>query len=155
LDRRAFGESYDDVRTELRRIAEMVPIIYKYDAKWCNDEVSVFLMLLNDAGELVDRSKLQGIELYGDSNLVVYPVLWEWVLARKLKRLQMEGQVQRAEVWSDCAANTMLLYNREGGRLSRDILKQFDHTEREPPVFDDTIAALVRWVLHYHLVQAF
>lgn len=115
----------------------------------------MFLLLLNDPESLFERSKQQGVLLYRDNNLRIYAVLWEWVLVRKLKRLQMEGQVQRKEDWNDCVAVTKLLYDRNGCGLQREILTSFDDTEREPPVFEATVASLRRLVMHFYHVDPF
>ena len=141
-----YGDCYDAIRRELKRIIAWVANQLSYDIEWCNDQVRLFTNLLNQPEDLFNRSVQQGILLYGDHNLVIHAVLWEWVLVRKLKRLQMEGQPQREQDWSDCLAVTKILCDREtitkGTRLSQQILTEFDHTQREPPVYEPTITAL-------------
>lgn len=127
----------------------------RYDIKWANDDVRMFLTLLNDPASLFQRSKQQNVLLYSDENLRIYAVLWEWVLVRKLKRLQMEGQVQRREDWNDCVVVTKLLYDKNGGGLEREMLTSFDDTDREPPVLETTIANLRRLVAHLYKVDPF
>ena len=155
LDDRALGSALETVRTELRRLISAVGDELHYDANWANDEVRMFLTLLKEPNELFRRSKQQGVKLYQDSNIIIYAALWEWVLVRKLKRLQMEGQVQRREDWNDCVAITKLLYDKSGQRLSLDMLKQFDHTEREPPVLAKTITDLRRVMVQLQKVDPF
>lgn len=103
---------YEQARKEMRQITEAVANQLRYDNKWANDDVRLFLTLLNNPETLFNQSNWQGVVLYRDGNLTIYAVLWEWVLVRKLKRLQMEGQVQRPEDWKDCIAITRL---RGGG----------------------------------------
>lgn len=78
----------------------------RYDISWANDEVRVILTL-NDTEGLFDRSKTE--ILSKDENMVIYAVLWEWGLIRKMKRLQMEGQPQRRDDLSDVVSITNLL----------------------------------------------
>lgn len=115
-----------------------------------NDSVTWFLTLLDKpkADELFERSKSQGVVLYSDGNLTVYAVLWEWVLMRKMKWLQMEGQLQRRVDWLDVMSITKLLLDREGGPLDVGILREFDHPDKEPPVLQKTIDDVQRLVQH-------
>ncbi|KAF2718143.1 hypothetical protein K431DRAFT_315143 [Polychaeton citri CBS 116435] len=142
LNEMSFGEYYQVVRFELQQQIAQVGATLHYDRKWCNDEVSLFLTLLENPAELFNRSKAQNIRLYEDENLIVYAVLWEWVLARKLKRLQMEGQTPRVEDWNDCITIAWQLCMQNNGPVDRAVLKQFDHPVKEPPVFEETLAKL-------------
>lgn len=155
LSPRLLGREYETVRRELKRIIETVAGQLRYDIAWANDEVRVFLTLLNNPEELFDRSKSQGVILYDDENIVIYAVLWEWGLVRKMKRLQMEGQPQRSEDWNDVVSITNLLYNDNGGPLDVQILRQFDHTQREPPVMPQTIENLRRLSVRFHRREPF
>lgn len=150
MNQKAYGERFPEVRSEMNKLVSSVANKLHYDEKWCNDEVSVFLTLLDDPVAFFDRSRSQDTVLYRDDNLVVYAVLWEWLLARKLKRLQMEDQRPRQVDWNDSVTIAMLLYKKYG-RMSKDILKDFDHPEKEPPVLDKTISQLRRLTGHlYH-----
>jgi hypothetical protein len=122
-----------------------------------NDSVTWFLTLLDKpkAVELFERSKSQGVVLYSDSNLTVHAVLWEWVLMRKMKRLQTEGQPQRRVDWLDAMSITKILLDRDGGPLDVGILRQFDNPEKEPPVFQKTIDDVQRLVRHLYSRTAF
>ena len=117
-----FGQFYEHVRTELQRLIDTTAERLGYDRTWANDEVRQFLALLNDPGDLFDQSKRQNVVLYRDANIVVYAVKWEWVLSRKMKRLQMVGQRPRREDWQDCISIAKLLYDTYGGTLSPRIL---------------------------------
>ncbi|KAK4551405.1 hypothetical protein LTR86_011191 [Recurvomyces mirabilis] len=140
----AFGHRLETVRQELSRIITATAHRLRYVQDWANDNVRYFLPLLNNPSDLFERSKLQNVVLYRDHNLIIYAVLWEWVLIRKLKRLQMEGQPQRREDWNDCISICMRLNRQRPGILQLPMLRQFDHTGREPPVLDTTIASLGR-----------
>jgi hypothetical protein len=155
LNAQSYGDRYETVRSHLKSLIQQVAQRLEYDEGWANDEVRLFLTLLNDPDGLFQRSKQQGLLLYSDDNLRIYAVLWEWVLVRKLKRLQMEGQPQRKEDWNDSVAITKVLYDRNGGTLQRDILTSFDDTEREPPVSDATIESLRRLIAHFYHVDVF
>ena len=106
---------------------------------WANDEVTLFLSLLRDPKDLFDRSIQQGVLLYNGINLQIYAVLWLWVLSRKMKRLQMEGQKPRDVDWSDCVSITYMIIQDSGEPVRTSALTEFDHTDREPPVFANTI----------------
>ncbi|KAK3670791.1 hypothetical protein LTR78_009363 [Recurvomyces mirabilis] len=140
----AFGHRLETVRQELSRIITATAQRLRYVQDWANDNVRFFLPLLNNPSDLFERSKLQDVVLYRDHNLIIYAVLWEWVLVRKLKRLQMEGQPPRREDWNDCVSICMRLNRQRPGILQLPMLRQFDHTSREPPVLDTTIASLGR-----------
>lgn len=126
-----------------------------YDTEWANDEVTIFLTLLRQPDALFSESKAQSIVLYSDRNLRIYAVLFEWVLVRKLKRLQMEGQRRRPEDWRDCVSITKVLCDRRRGKLPLSFLTRFDQTDREPPVFSKTIDDLRRIVIHAHRFDPF
>ena len=143
------------MRTEVKRLIEAVSKRLRYDSKWANDDVSIFLTLLDNPAILFHQSKEQGVVLFRDNNLIIYAVLWEWVLVRKLKRLQMEGQVQRQEDWNDCVTITKLLCDRSGGKLNTNILKRFDHTDREPPVLPKTIVDLRRLIVRLGAIKTY
>lgn len=134
----------------MQRLIETVAGQLQYDQKWANDEVGIFLSLLKDPGALFSESKSQRIVLYSDESVIIYAVLWEWVLTRKLKRLQMKGQVQRSEDWKDCVAITKLLYDKNGGKLHPGLLQRFDHTDRESPVLSKVFMDLRRLVIYFH-----
>ncbi|OQN96100.1 hypothetical protein B0A48_18346 [Cryoendolithus antarcticus] len=155
LNADSFGRFYEPVRSHIEQLIQRVGQHLGYISKWANDEVRLFLSLLNDPEDLFRQSKEQGVILYRDDNLIIYAVLWEWVLVRKLKRLQMEAQPPRKEDWNDCVAITKLLHDRQGGGLRREILTRFDHTTREPPVEEKTVADLRRLVAHFYRVDAF
>lgn len=128
-----------------------------YDPGWMNDSVTWFLTLLDKpkAYELFQSSKSQGVVLYSDSDLTIYAVLWGWVLMRKLKRLQMEGQSQRRVDWLDVMSITKTLLDRKGGPFDGGILREFGHPHVEPPVFQKTIDDVQRLVQHLHQRTAF
>lgn len=77
LDPSQLGEDHEPVRTELMRLVEQVGNELRYNKKWANDEVRIFLGLLNDPGHLITRSKQQNIVLFSSNTLTVYAVLWE------------------------------------------------------------------------------
>jgi hypothetical protein len=131
----------------MKRLIDVAARNLKYDSKWANDDVRFFLTLLNKPETLFLQSKNQNIVLYRDSTLVIYAVQWEWALCRKMKRLQMAGQVPRREDWSDCVAITKLLFDKKGSALSPKLFQQFDHTTREPPVYPNTVLSLKQYVL--------
>lgn len=154
LNARRFGGQYEHVRDELRKLIEAVAKHLRYDPQWANDEVRVFLTLLDDPEIVFEQSKRQNIVLYREANVVIYAVKWEWVLARKLKRLQMVGQQARAEDWKDTIAITKLLYDAKGGKLSPSTLQLFDNPKKESPVAPKTIMDLRRLVLELHHVDS-
>lgn len=92
--------------------------------------------------------------LLRDNSLIIYAVKWEWVLTRKLKRLQMDNQSPRPEDWKDCVTITKLLYDKQGVKLNPRIFQLFDNVQREPPVFPKTISDLRRLVLEIYKVDA-
>ncbi|KAK3669238.1 hypothetical protein LTR78_010873 [Recurvomyces mirabilis] len=145
----AFGQRLETVRQELSRIITATARRLRYVPDWANDNVRYFLALLNDPSDLFERSKLQNVVLYRDHHLIIYAVLWEWVLIRKLKRLQMEGQPQRREDWNDCVSICKRLNRQRPGILQLSMLRQFDHTGREPPVLETTIESLGRLLQHF------
>lgn len=135
------------------RLIRVVAGALGYNPQWANDDMRLFLNLLNDPESLFAQSKRQNVVLYNDGILKVYAVQWEWVLCRKMKRLQMSQQVPRAEDWSDCIAITKLLLDRirpEGSLLSPKLFMPFEFPERESPVAPQTIMALKRHVLNVH-----
>ena len=136
---------YQRVRTELRRLINTVAESLQYDPNWATDEVTVFLSLLRDPGALFQQSLDQNIVLYSDSSLSIYAVKWEWVLARKMKRLQMEDQIGRREDWDDCVSISKLLHSAgtaPPARLKLEVLRRFDDSDKESPVLPETINAL-------------
>lgn len=112
-----------------------------YDSTWCNDQVLAFVNLLNRPDELFTRSVQQGVVLYSSANLQVYAVQWTWLLVRKMKRLQMPVLPPRMEDLQDCVAIARIIY-QEHGLIGKDMLEQFDHSEREPPVFRSTAQSI-------------
>ncbi|KAK3045724.1 hypothetical protein LTR09_012736 [Extremus antarcticus] len=155
LNANSVGNWYEPVRSHMEQLIQQVGQHLGYIGKWANDEVRWFLSLLDDPEDLFQQSKRQGVVLYRDENLIIYAVLWEWVLVRKLKRLQMEAQPSRKEDWNDCVAITKLLYDVNGGGLQREILTRFDHTAIEPPVEENTVTGLRRLVGHFYRVDPF
>lgn len=144
---------YEIVRQEMTRLIRVVASPLGYDPEWANDQMRIFLALLNEPESLFSQSKRQNIVLYDDGIIKVYAAKWEWVLCRKMKRLQMPDQAPRREDWSDCVAITKLLLDRDcptRGLLSPRLFRQFDHTQREPPVDPQTILALKRNVINIH-----
>ncbi|KAL8953127.1 MAG: hypothetical protein Q9222_001010 [Ikaeria aurantiellina] len=139
IDPVVFGSMYGQVQNELRRLISQVAQDMHLVKGWANDEVSLFLTLLRDPKDLFDRSIQQGLLLYSGTNLRIYGVLWLWVLVRKMKRLQMEGQPPREVDWSDCVCIAQRMVEETGETVTKRQLKEFDHTDREPPVFDATI----------------
>ena len=133
---------HSQVQSELRRLMLQVAKTLHFIKGWANDEVTLFLSLLRDPKDLYDRSIQQGLLLYDGTNLQIYGVLWLWVLVRKLKRLQMEDQHPREVDWSDCVAITRRIVEETGAPIDKASLKEFDHTEREPPVYDTTVHAI-------------
>lgn len=154
LDASRFGDDYEHVRKELRDLIKAVAHKLSYDPQWANDEVRIFLGLLENPELLFNQSKQQNVLLYRDSGMAIYAVKWEWVLARKLKRLQMQDQPARPEDWRDCIAITKLLYDGKGGKLSPKVFQLYDNDQREPPVFPKTITDLRRLVLEFHRLDA-
>jgi hypothetical protein len=145
----ALGRHYEPIRAELSRITAIVAKRLNYAGEWANDNVRIFLGLLNNPTDLFERSKRQNVVLFQDTNMRVFAVLWEWVLIRKLKRLQMDvGQPRRAD-WNDCVTICQLLHRQRPGMLNTSMLTQFDHTEREPPVLPATIANLRRLLVRF------
>jgi hypothetical protein len=155
LDSASFGKGYEGIRAEMQRLIGVTARNLKYDIRWANDEVRVFLSLLHSPERLFSRSKAQNIVLYDDGTLKVYAVQMEWALCRKMKRLQMENQVPRREDWSDCVAITKFLFDKSGSVLSPKLFKQFDDTQREPPVYTKTILMLKQHVSRIHQRDVF
>lgn len=120
-----------------------------YIRDWANDHVSIFLTLLDNPTDLFERSKRQNIVLFQDPNIKIFAVLWEWVLVRKLKRIQMEDQEVRGQDWSDCIAICKVLHRQRPEVLNTSMLTQFDHTEREPPVLPNTFVSLRRLLVRH------
>jgi len=67
----------------------------------------------------------------------------------------MEGQKPQQEDWNDCVTICKLLYDREGGPLRIEMFKQFDDTEREPPIEMRTLSQLRKVVAHLKGVDPF
>ena len=128
----------DALKESIRNVSSLLG----YVPNWCNSEISEFLSLLNHPSVLFERSISQGTIIFQGINLTVFAVLWEWVLVRKMKRLQLEGQRPRAEDWNDCIAILYYLTTNLRQSIKRKDLRQFDDTEREPPVFEGTIDTL-------------
>ncbi|KAL8941811.1 MAG: hypothetical protein Q9211_001663 [Gyalolechia sp. 1 TL-2023] len=140
------------VQRELRRLIFEVAGRLHFVPDWANDHVQLFLSLLRNPKELFDRSIRQGLLLYNGNALQIYGVLWLWVLVRKMKRLQMENQPQREVDWSDCVAITYQIMQESGSPVQRAALTEFDHTDREPPVFPETVRAVnYRFRQIYHI----
>lgn len=122
---------------------------------WANDQVMLFLSLLRDPKDLFDRSIQQGVVLYNGINLQIYAVLWLWVLVRKMKRLQMEGLPPREVDWSDCVFITHQIIQDTGGPVRKTSLQEFDHTDREPPIFAETVHLVNQRVQQMYGVDGF
>ena len=138
----AYGSNHGRIQSELHRIICQVAQEMYFVEDWANDQVTLFLSLLRDPKDLFDRSVQQDVRLYSGTNLHIYGVLWLWVLVRKMKRLQMEGQPAREVDWSDCFYILQRMFEDTGTPLKKDRLREFDHTNREPPVFDETVDQL-------------
>ncbi|KAL9025081.1 MAG: hypothetical protein Q9180_007731, partial [Flavoplaca navasiana] len=138
----SYGPMKQQVQAELRRLIFDVAAQLYFVPDWANDQVQMFLTLLSDPTELFDRSIQQGLLLYDGATLQIYGVLWLWVLVRKMKRLQMENQPQREVDWIDCVSITKRLTEENGVSVQRAALTEFDHTDREPPVFPATVDAV-------------
>lgn len=104
------------------------------------------MTLLNDPEVLFIESKQQMRAIYQNRSLKIYAVKWEWVLARKLKRLQRPDRLQKFQDWQDCVSIATLLLNREGAQLSPSLLRRYDHTNLETPVRPYMVAELNRRV---------
>lgn len=137
-----FGADRNAVDAALKSAINSVSVGLEYHEKWCNDDVALFLTLLGDPTALFARSVQQNELLFAGRHILVYAVLWEWVFVRKLKRLQMEEQRPRTEDWLDCLAILHILVDRYPSPLNQSVLTQFDDTDREPPVFSDTIESI-------------
>ena len=138
----AYGSNHGHIQSELHRIIRQVAQEMYFVEDWANDQVTLFLSLLRDPKDLFDRSVQQDVRLYSGTNLHIYGVLWSWVLVRKMKRLQMEGQPAREVDWSDCFYILQRMFEDTGKPLKKDRLREFDHTNREPPVFEETVNQL-------------
>lgn len=80
----------------------------------------------------------QDQRIFIGQNVHIRAVLWDWVLVRKLQRLQSILPPKKEDLF-DCADITKILYLRNGGRLiGRGMLQAFDDTDRAPPVFRST-----------------
>lgn len=146
LNERTYGRRYEAVRQELLFLISRVAQALRYKSDWANDEVKFFLTLLNDPEVLFMESKRQMRPIYQNRDLKIYGVKWEWVLARKLKRLQRPFRIQKSQDWLDCISITTLLLNREGAQLSPSLLRRYDHTDVETPVRPWIVAELRRRV---------
>ncbi|CAD0111747.1 unnamed protein product [Aureobasidium uvarum] len=142
LNARTFGRRFQAVKEELRRLISRVARTLNYEDEWANDEVSTFLNYLSDPQILFDDSKRQGIIVYQNDCLVIYAVKWEWVLSRKLKRIQRPHREPKPQDWLDCISIASLLFRRNGHKLSPIILKRYDNAQREIPVLPETVAEL-------------
>ncbi|CAD0091646.1 unnamed protein product [Aureobasidium vineae] len=131
---RTYGRHHRAVREELLRLIAKVARNLRYRSDWANDEVKFFLTLLNDPEALFNESKRQMRAVYQNEYLAIYAVKWEWVLARKLKRLQRPGRYQKPQDWLDCVSITTLLLDRDRVQLSPSLLRRYDHTNVETPV---------------------
>lgn len=153
IDPVAYGSLYGQVQSELRRLILQVAKEMRFVEDWANDQVALFLGLLRDPKDLFDRSVQQGLLLYNGVNLLIYGVLWLWTLVRKMKRLQMDSQLPREVDWSDCVFILHRIISGTGGELlKRRQLTEFDHTDREPPVYMETIDSVnQRFQLTYRL----
>ena len=76
----AFGQHYHNIRSELVRIFARVVERLGYVSDWANDEVSLFLAIVNNPTYLFQRSKEQNLVVFGDDNLRIYAVLFEGCL---------------------------------------------------------------------------
>lgn len=142
IDPTAYGSMYGEIQVELRHLIHQVAKDLDFVQDWANDQVSLFLSLLRDPKDLFERSIEQGVLLYNGANLQIYAVLWLWVLVRKMKRLQMEDQLPREVDWSDCIFIARRIMDTTGRPLRKQELAEFDHTDREPPVYTDTVDLL-------------
>ena len=142
LDATAYGPMHAQVKLELRRLIHGVADRLQFVPDWANDQVELFLSLLRDPKDLFDRSIKQNLVLYRGDNIHIYAVLWLWVLVRKMKRLQMEGEPAREVDWIDCVSIIYRIKSDSGTRLKKSDLTEFDHTDREPPVYPETAAAV-------------
>lgn len=126
------------VRAALLQEIEAVGFSLGYVSKWCNDEVTCFLTLLNDPDDLFDRSMAQDQRLFIGQNLHIRAVLWDWVLVSKMQRLQSFFPGKKEDLF-DCAEITRVMYMNRGGQLiGKDVLQAFDDTDRAPPIFRST-----------------
>ncbi|THY66220.1 hypothetical protein D6C97_01894 [Aureobasidium pullulans] len=145
LNKRTFGRQYDAVKTEMKRLIRKIADNLHFVPDWANDEITTFLSLLNNPEALFIESKQQGDVLHSDNNLVIYAAKWEWVLARKLKRLQRINRAQSPDDWLDCISIATLLYIKNGrSKLSPRILQRYDDTNRELSVLPETVKELTR-----------
>lgn len=136
----AYGTLNAEVQAELKRLIIEVAGQLHFVSDWANDQVKLFLALIRNPEELFDRSVQQGVLLFRGMNLHIYAVVWLWVLVRKMKRLQMEGQEPREVDWIDCVSIIQKIVEDSGTPVSPSQLTEFDHTDREPPVFPETVA---------------
>lgn len=125
----------------LKAAISRVCVQLDYDSSWCNDEILAFVNLLRRPEELFDQSLRQGLVLYSSKNLEVYAAHWMWSLVRKMKRLQMSVLPPRMVDFTDCVDISRIIY-QEQGMIGKDMLEQFDHSEREPPVFLSTAQSI-------------
>ena len=91
LNQKTYASQFEQVRNELATHIEIVADKLKFDKRWCNDNVKTFLSLLPGPEQLFRESRAQNVVLRRDNSLILYAVKFEWVIARKLKRVQMEG----------------------------------------------------------------
>ncbi|KAL9585024.1 MAG: hypothetical protein Q9203_004423 [Teloschistes exilis] len=140
IDPAAYGTLSARVQAELKRLITEVAGQLHFVSDWANDQVTLFLTLIRNPKELFDRSVQQGVLLFRGTNLHIYAVVWLWVLVRKMKRLQMEGQEPREVDWIDCVSIIQKMVEETGTPFSPGQLTEFDHTDREPPVFLETVA---------------
>lgn len=150
-----FGSQYKAASIEFQGLTRDVADSLAYSPEWTRNKDDDLLALLNEPQRLIDRSKGQDVILYRDENLIVYGVLWEWLLVRKLKRLSLEDRDVSIDDWKDCVIICKLLYDKNGGPLDLSIFEQFDDTEREPPVSERTLANLTRLVMDREGVDPF
>ena len=141
IDPPGYGVLRSQVQAEVRHLITKVVETMHFVRDWANDQVRLFLTFCA-IQKISDRSLRQGLLLYNGTNFEIYAVLWLWVLIRKIKSLQMEGQEPTEADWSDCVYILRRIVEDTGRPLRKTSLTEFDHTERESPVFSDTIDAV-------------
>lgn len=101
---------------------------HKYEEDWANDKIGMFAVG-DTALPLFQKSLAQNAILWEGKNLVIYALDWEWLLARKVKRI---GSTKRWIDISDAATLLKKLVGENGGPISRERAKGWNEIVYTP-----------------------
>ncbi|RMD41709.1 hypothetical protein DV735_g3385, partial [Chaetothyriales sp. CBS 134920] len=112
----------DKIKGKLQNAIESVSRQRSLSADWINSRMEIFAIGPNKQ-RLFRDSVTQNVVLWRGVNLIIYAAKWEWMLARKLKRI---GSERRAIDVSDAVEILSRMVQENGGPLALETVKSWD-----------------------------